>query len=112
MRLLLTCAPKDAHDSTSRKTVQLKTDGSPSVKASVTALWGSRGLDNVVDLDLSFDVQTEKNVLRRLDQERCFHLSLLGSAALNTAYFQCQRYTSDSSRTYFKVCCRSRPYRK
>ncbi|KAG1728395.1 uncharacterized protein EDB91DRAFT_1162168 [Suillus paluster] len=52
-----------------RKTIQLKTDGSPSVKASVTALWGSKGLDNVVDLDLSFDVQTEKAVLRRLDQE-------------------------------------------
>ncbi|KAG0703402.1 hypothetical protein DFH29DRAFT_916996 [Suillus ampliporus] len=52
-----------------RKTVQLKTDGSPSTKASVTALWGSKGLDNVVDLDLSFDVQTDKTVLRRLDQE-------------------------------------------
>lgn len=52
-----------------RKTVQLKTDGSPSIKASVTALWGSKGLDNVVDLDLSFDVLTEKTVLRRLDQE-------------------------------------------
>ncbi|KAG2346291.1 DNA mismatch repair protein MutL [Suillus weaverae] len=52
-----------------RKTIQLKTDGSPSIKASVTALWGSKGLDNVVDLDLSFDVLTEKTVLRRLDQE-------------------------------------------
>lgn len=52
-----------------RKTIQLKTDGSPSIKASVTALWGPKGLDNVVDLDLSFDVLTEKTVLRRLDQE-------------------------------------------
>lgn len=52
-----------------RKTVQLKTDGSPSIKASVTALWGSKGLDNIVDLDFSFDVLTEKTVLRRLDQE-------------------------------------------
>lgn len=52
-----------------RKTIQLKTDGSPSIKASVTALWGSKGLDNVVDLDLSFDVLTEKTILQRLDQE-------------------------------------------
>ncbi|KAG1880998.1 hypothetical protein F4604DRAFT_1749317 [Suillus subluteus] len=52
-----------------RKTIQLKTDGSPSIKASVTALWGSKGLGNVVDLDLSFDVLTEKTVLRHLDQE-------------------------------------------
>ncbi|KAG2366119.1 DNA mismatch repair protein MutL [Suillus spraguei] len=44
-----------------RKTIQLKTDGSPSIKAS--------GLDNVVDLDLSFDVLTEKTILQRLDQE-------------------------------------------
>jgi len=52
--------------------VHLKTDGSPSVKASVTALWGTKALDNVVDLDISFDVPVEKSVLRRLDQERCF----------------------------------------
>ncbi|OAX33701.1 DNA mismatch repair protein MutL [Rhizopogon vinicolor AM-OR11-026] len=52
-----------------RKTIQLKTDGTPSVKASVTALWGTKALDNVVDLDLSFDVQTDKVVLRRFDQE-------------------------------------------
>jgi hypothetical protein len=52
--------------------VQLKTNGTPSVKASVTALWGTKALDNVVDLDLSFDVHTEKSVLRRLEQERCF----------------------------------------
>ncbi|KAJ8597197.1 DNA mismatch repair protein MutL [Rhizopogon salebrosus TDB-379] len=52
-----------------RKTVQLKTNGIPSVKASVTALWGTKALDNVVDLDLSFDVHTEKSVLRRLEQE-------------------------------------------
>ncbi|KAG2144411.1 uncharacterized protein EDB93DRAFT_538927 [Suillus bovinus] len=57
------------HPEGGRKTIQLKTDGSPSIKASVTALWGSKGLDNVVDLDLSFDVLTEKTVLRRLDQE-------------------------------------------
>ncbi|KAG1750669.1 hypothetical protein EDD22DRAFT_916186 [Suillus occidentalis] len=47
-----------------RKTTQLRTDGSPSIKASVTALWGSKALDNIVDLDISFDVQTEKTVLR------------------------------------------------
>lgn len=59
-----------------RKTIQLKTDGSPSIKASVTALWGSKGLDNVVDLDLSFDVLTEKTVLQRLDQESASVISV------------------------------------
>ncbi|KAI6040194.1 DNA mismatch repair protein MutL [Pisolithus marmoratus] len=51
-----------------RKVVQLKTDGTPSLRASATALWGTRALDNVTDLDLSFDVETEKSVLRRQSQ--------------------------------------------
>ncbi|KAI6140115.1 DNA mismatch repair protein MutL [Pisolithus tinctorius] len=51
-----------------RKVVQLKTDGTPSLRASVTALWGTRALDNVTDLDLSFHVETEKSVLRRQKQ--------------------------------------------
>ncbi|EIW78023.1 DNA mismatch repair protein MutL [Coniophora puteana RWD-64-598 SS2] len=48
-----------------RKAVQLRTDGVPSIKSSATALWGSRALDNVVDLELEFEVETEKAVLRR-----------------------------------------------
>ncbi|KAF8839227.1 DNA mismatch repair protein MutL [Paxillus ammoniavirescens] len=48
-----------------RKTIQFKTDGTPSMRASVLALWGSKALENIVDLDLSFVVETEKSVLRR-----------------------------------------------
>ena len=50
----------------SRKTVSLRTDGSPSLKASVSALWGPKALDDIVGLDISFEVETEKTVLRRL----------------------------------------------
>ncbi|KAH7907596.1 DNA mismatch repair protein MutL [Hygrophoropsis aurantiaca] len=53
------------HPDGGRKTIQLRTDGSPSTRASVTALWGPKALENVVDLDLSFQVETEKAVLRR-----------------------------------------------
>ena len=52
--------------SISRKTVSLRTDGTPSLKASVSALWGPKALDNIVGLDLGFEVETEKAVLRRL----------------------------------------------
>ena len=52
--------------SNSRKTVSLRTDGTPSLKASVSALWGPKALDNIVGLDLGFEVETEKAVLRRL----------------------------------------------
>lgn len=48
-----------------RKTVQLHTDGTPSVRASVSALWGSKAGETVVELDLAFEVETEKSVLRR-----------------------------------------------
>lgn len=86
------------HPPTSRKTTQLKTDGSPSIKASVTALWGSKALDNIVDLDISFDVQTEKTVLRRLDQERCLLLfiSFQRLVVPNIAYLQRRRYYGES----------------
>jgi hypothetical protein len=50
----------------SRKTVSLRTDGTPSLKASVSALWGPKALDGIVSLDLEFEVETEKTVLRRL----------------------------------------------
>lgn len=49
-----------------RKVVALRTDGMPSLKASVSALWGPKGLDDIVTLDLNFEVETEKAVLRRL----------------------------------------------
>jgi DNA mismatch repair protein PMS2 len=48
-----------------KKTTQLRTDGATSVRASVGALWGPKQLDNLVDLDLSFEVIPEKSVLRR-----------------------------------------------
>ncbi|KAF8129881.1 DNA mismatch repair protein MutL [Boletus edulis] len=51
----------------SRKVVQFKTDGSPSIRISVLAVWGSKALENIVDLDLSFDVETERSVMKRVD---------------------------------------------
>lgn len=48
------------------KSVQLQTPGKPSPKAAVTALWGPAALDNVVDLDISFEVEVEKSVVKRL----------------------------------------------
>ncbi|KAG6329254.1 hypothetical protein ID866_9834 [Astraeus odoratus] len=64
VRLTVTNQPEGG-----RKSIQLKTDGTPSVRSSVQALWGARSLDNIVDLDLSFDVETEKAVLRRQSKD-------------------------------------------
>ncbi|KAH9977464.1 hypothetical protein BJV74DRAFT_781094 [Russula compacta] len=48
-----------------KKTTQLRTDGATSVRTSVGALWGPKQLDNLVGLDLCFDVIPEKSALRR-----------------------------------------------
>lgn len=49
-----------------QKTVQLQTPGTSSRRAALTALWGSKALDNVVDLNISFHIDVEKSVARRL----------------------------------------------
>lgn len=49
-----------------KKTVPLRTDGTPSIRASVSALWGPKTLEHLDTLDLCFKVETEKSVLRRL----------------------------------------------
>ncbi|KAH9970938.1 hypothetical protein BJV74DRAFT_889440 [Russula compacta] len=48
-----------------KKTTQLQTDGATSVRTSVGALWGPKQLDNLVGLDLCFDVIPEKSAPRR-----------------------------------------------
>ncbi|GBE87291.1 DNA mismatch repair protein [Sparassis crispa] len=48
-----------------KKSVQLRTEGSASTRSSVSALWGPKALEHLVDLDLHFSVEIEKAVLRR-----------------------------------------------
>ena len=55
----------EANGGVRKKTTQLRTDGATSLRASVGALWGPKQLDNLIDLDLSFEVIPEKSVLRR-----------------------------------------------
>ncbi|KAF8884622.1 histidine kinase-like ATPase [Infundibulicybe gibba] len=49
------------------KTIQLRTPGSDSNRASVTALWGPKAIEHIVDLDLKFNVERDKLVLKRLN---------------------------------------------
>ncbi|KAF8621431.1 hypothetical protein AX15_007791 [Amanita polypyramis BW_CC] len=49
-----------------QRVVQIKTDGTPAFKASMTALWGPKAMENVVDLDLNFCVPQEMSTLRRI----------------------------------------------
>ncbi|KAH9926661.1 DNA mismatch repair protein MutL [Epithele typhae] len=48
------------------KSAQLRTDGSASRRASVSSIWGPKTLESLVDLNLTFDVEPEAAMLRRL----------------------------------------------
>ncbi|KAF9467045.1 hypothetical protein BDZ94DRAFT_50409 [Collybia nuda] len=48
-----------------QKSVQLRTAGASSARDAVSALWGPKVLDNLVGLDLSFDVDRDKVALKR-----------------------------------------------
>ncbi|KAJ6632243.1 hypothetical protein B0H10DRAFT_1976681 [Mycena sp. CBHHK59/15] len=48
-----------------QKSVQIRTQGTPSLRASVLALWGPKALDNIIDLDLSFLVERDKIAMKR-----------------------------------------------
>ncbi|KAJ7127884.1 hypothetical protein C8R44DRAFT_778955 [Mycena epipterygia] len=51
-----------------QKSVQIRTPGTPSLRESVSALWGPKALDNIVDLDLSFSVIRDKVAMKRASE--------------------------------------------
>lgn len=65
MHCLSKASSLDVTFSYRRKSGAIRTDGSPSIRASVSALWGPKVLENVVDLDFTFEVETDKSVVRR-----------------------------------------------
>lgn len=62
----------------------MRTDGTPSTRASISTLWGPKTLENLVDLDIIFNVETERAVLRRrgiVDGDTWVRFSSLGCPA-------------------------------
>ncbi|KAH9481880.1 Mismatch repair endonuclease PMS2 [Psilocybe cubensis] len=51
------------------KSVQIRTLGESSRRASVTALWGPRALENIADLNLKFEVDRERANVKRLHSQ-------------------------------------------
>ncbi|KAJ7187290.1 hypothetical protein C8R46DRAFT_1207248 [Mycena filopes] len=47
------------------KSVQIRTSGTPSLRESVSALWGPKALDNIVPLDIRFSVERDKVAMKR-----------------------------------------------
>ncbi|KAJ6510997.1 histidine kinase-like ATPase [Mycena sanguinolenta] len=48
-----------------QKSVQIRTSGTPSLRESVSALWGPKALDNIATLDLRFPVERDALALKR-----------------------------------------------
>ncbi|KAL4066549.1 DNA mismatch repair protein MutL [Scleroderma citrinum] len=82
-----------------RKSVLLKTDGTPSLRSSVTALWGTRALDNIVNLDLSFDVEPDKVAVRRQSQGNPDREKILSSATNVKVQGLVSKFTVGGGRT-------------
>ena len=53
-------------EKSSQKNVQISTTGATSPRAAVSALWGTKALENIVDLEMSFNVDKEKTALKRV----------------------------------------------
>ncbi|RDB21677.1 Mismatch repair endonuclease PMS2 [Hypsizygus marmoreus] len=53
-----------------QKTVQLRTSGASSTRTAVSALWGPKALDNLVDLEVAFDVERDRGAVRRVLQSQ------------------------------------------
>lgn len=51
-----------------RRKTQLQTKGSTSIQSAVTSLWGPKAMENIVPLDITFDIEPERSVLKRLGQ--------------------------------------------
>ncbi|KZP01298.1 DNA mismatch repair protein MutL [Calocera viscosa TUFC12733] len=48
-----------------KKSVQIRTDGTPNLRNNIASLWGRKALDNLVDVDLQLDVEAESSMLKR-----------------------------------------------
>ncbi|KAG6866554.1 hypothetical protein C0991_002039 [Blastosporella zonata] len=51
------------------KTVQLRTSGALASRDAVSELWGPKALDNIVVLDLTFEVERDKTAIRRVQSQ-------------------------------------------
>ncbi|KAG8949841.1 hypothetical protein FRC03_000214 [Tulasnella sp. 419] len=48
-----------------RRSIQLRTDGTKSLRAGVSSLWGPKTLENLVPLELVMEVEADKHLLKR-----------------------------------------------
>ncbi|EJU03169.1 DNA mismatch repair protein MutL [Dacryopinax primogenitus] len=48
-----------------KKTVQLRTDGTPNLRNNIANLWGRKVLEHLADVDLTLEVDADKSMLKR-----------------------------------------------
>jgi DNA mismatch repair protein PMS2 len=85
---LMHCSGITFHFS-SKKTIHLRVNGGQTTMQAVSALWGPKSLDSLVELDLFFSVEPDKAAVQRLRAHQAFdgYVSTLVHYALCKAVF-------------------------
>ncbi|KIM43925.1 hypothetical protein M413DRAFT_371356 [Hebeloma cylindrosporum] len=83
------------------KTTQIQTFGSPSCRASVTALWGPKALENIVDMDISFEVERERTAIKRIQSQDSSPISIHLKGLISKFSVGCGRTGTD--RQFFYI---------
>lgn len=78
---------------TGGRKMQFQTKGNSSIQSATTALWGPKAIDNIVPLDITFDVEVERSVLKRLGQQNAIHVQVRGF--ISKFVLGCGRQSSD-----------------
>ncbi|KAJ7440302.1 histidine kinase-like ATPase [Mycena galericulata] len=84
-----------------QKSVQIRTTGTPSVRDSVSALWGPKSLDNIADLDVKFPVERDKVALKRASDSEKRPIQVVVRGLVSKFAIGCGRAGTD--RQFFYV---------
>ncbi|KAJ6535111.1 histidine kinase-like ATPase [Mycena capillaripes] len=84
-----------------QKSVQIRTSGTPSLRESVSALWGPKALENIVTLDLRFPVERDKLAMKRAPESDSAPIQVVVRGLVSKFAVGCGRTGTD--RQFFYV---------
>ncbi|KAF7340690.1 Mismatch repair endonuclease PMS2 [Mycena sanguinolenta] len=84
-----------------QKSVQIRTSGTPSLRESVSALWGPKALDNIATLDLRFPVERDTLALKRAVESETAPIQVVVRGLVSKFSVGCGRTGTD--RQFFYV---------
>ncbi|KAJ6455265.1 hypothetical protein C8R47DRAFT_1166278 [Mycena vitilis] len=83
-----------------QKSVQIRTPGTPSLRDSVSAIWGPKALDNIVPLDLNFYVERDKLAMKRAPETDTAPMQVVVRGLISKFAVGCGRTGTDRQFLY------------